>query len=77
MPHIELDDETVRKLSALAEAQGLTVEEYLRSLVPATMIAEQGAHSLDELEKEWAELALRGPSLPPDFSRADIYDGHD
>ncbi|HVC96074.1 MAG TPA: hypothetical protein VND64_20495 [Pirellulales bacterium] len=75
MQHIELDDETARNLTVLAESLGLTVEDYLRSLVPATMIAD--AHALDELEKEWAELALRGPSLPHDFSRADIYEEHD
>jgi hypothetical protein len=54
----------------------MTVEAYLRSLLASSQNGTQARLSLDELESLIAEHSFDGPTLPPDFSRADIYDGH-
>ena len=77
MQLIELDDQTAQDLIAQARAHGLTVAEYLKSLVPAAPGFHATNLSLDELDAELEELGLDLPTLPSDFSRADIYDEHD
>ena len=76
MPAIQLDPQTADQLSALAAASGMTVEAYLRSLLSSSQNGTQARLSLDELESLIAEHSFDGPTLPTDFSRADIYDGH-
>ena len=76
MQRIELDDQTADKLATQASALGLTIAEYLKTLVPPTPIG-QAPVSLEELDAELEELSLDLPTLPGDFSRADIYDEHD
>ena len=73
MQRIELDDQTVNDLAAQAGARGLTISEYLKTLVPPTANGRPCA-SFDELDAELEELVLELPTLPRDFSRADIYD---
>ena len=77
MPHIELDDQTVGDLAALAGARGLSVAEYLKSLVAPAANGRAATPSLDELDAELEELVLDLPTLPGDFSRTHIYDKHD
>jgi hypothetical protein len=57
------------------ETAGVTVAEYVRSLVPSPAAAARA--SWDEIESEILALSSTGPSLPCDFSRADIYAEHD
>jgi hypothetical protein len=50
MKRIELDDQTAESLAARASALGMTIDEYVRSLV---VPRENGhAHALDELDAE-------------------------
>lgn len=77
MPHIEIDTETAQRLAAQAAAHGVSPSEYLRSIVPAVVANGNAIFSVDELEAELEGLTLKLPTLPDDFSRADIYDDHD
>jgi hypothetical protein len=76
MATIELDQRTAEQLKALATASGMTIEEYLRSLLPSSANGTAARLSLAELEALLTENSFDGPTLPADFSRADIYDGH-
>ena len=53
----------------------MSVDEYVHSLVPQT--DEASSISIEEFESQLLELSFGGPSLPDDFSRADIYFDHD
>jgi len=77
MQRIELDDQTADKLATQASALGLTIAEYLKTLVPPTPHRDAPVASLEELEAELDKLVLDLPTLPSDFSRADIYNEHD
>ena len=77
MPYIELDRQTADNLEIQARLQGLTVPEYLNLLIPPSKNAQIAAKTLDELDVELDDLVLELPTLPGDFSRADIYDEHD
>lgn len=77
MPLIEVDSETAERLAVQAAAQGLSAGEYLRSIVPASATKDDTDVSVDDLDAELEHLTLKLPSLPGDFSRADIYDDHD
>ena len=76
MQRIELDDQMADRLATQASALGLTIAEYLKTLVPPAPNG-QAPVSLEELDAELEELALDLPTLPGDFSRADIYIDHD
>jgi hypothetical protein len=76
MATIELNPSTADQLNALATASGMTVEEYLRSLLPPLTNGTGPRLSPAELDSLLGEHAFDGPTLPADFSRADIYDGH-
>jgi hypothetical protein len=76
MASIQLNDETAARLSARASAAGMTVDDYLRSLLPVNGSAPDQL-STAEFEAEIERLSFSGPSLPADFSRADIYADHD
>jgi len=75
MATINFDDDTAKKLAELASDQGMSIEAYVESLIPkngtGTPIASE------EFEAELQALSFHGPSLPGDFSRADIYFDHD
>ena len=76
MTSIQLDDRTAEALAAIATARDMTVAEFLRSLVaPATASLENGSAADFDLELE--PLLFDAPTLPADFSRADIYADHD
>jgi hypothetical protein len=72
MTTIQIDDRTAEGLAAMAHMQGVTVQVLLASLVqqrPPLLIPEK---SID-FDAELSQLSFHGPSLPADFSRADIY----
>ena len=77
MPQILVDDKTLAGLEAVAKARGLTVDGYLRSLVYLEGNGNLPPFSVAEFERELDELATDSPTLPRDFSRADIYAEHD
>jgi hypothetical protein len=90
---LELPAETEKKLRERAQQSGQTVEGYLRTLAEqaaeSTAPGSQGRlvprfvsepqPSSAEFQRLLNELASpsTGHVLPPDFSRADIYDDHD
>jgi hypothetical protein len=77
MATLELDQRTVELLNALAAANGMTPEAYLKLLLPASANGASARLSLEELDSLLRQHAFDGPSLPADFSRADIYHEHD
>ena len=79
---LHLPPDTESALRANAARAGLTVEAYLRRLAErdaAGATDPTGNLSAAEFDRLLDELAAgpRLPSLPADFSRADVYDGHD
>lgn len=76
MTHIEIDDLTAEYLKAEAAARSMSVADYLKLLILPTSKPNSEA-SQEELDAELEQLALDLPTLPEDFSRADIYDEHD
>lgn len=72
MVSIELDQQTAEQLSEQAAARGMTVSEYLRSLMPASPNGGEQRLSLEALVSLLADHAFDGPTLRADFSRADI-----
>jgi len=75
MVTIQIDEQTAKELERQARTAGVTVAEYVRSLVPTPVATSRP--TWDELENEIVALSTPGPSLPADFSRADIYSDHD
>ena len=54
----------------------MTIDACLRSLLPAPANGPPPRLSPAEFDAPLSENSFDGPSLPADFSRADIYDGH-
>jgi hypothetical protein len=77
MATIELDSRTAEQLNDLAAAKGMTIDAYLRSLLPPPVNGVAPRLTLVELDALLIENSFDGPTLPADFSRADIYNGHD
>jgi len=77
MASIEVDSATAEQLKVRATACGLTVAEYLKAMVSTPTSEAEPRLSMPELDLLLESLAFDGPTLPADFSRADIYDGHD
>lgn len=78
MVNVPLDDKLAAALNAKASAQGLTVQEYLQTLLLLPTPARPTAPvSPDELDQLLDEEALLGPSPVGSFSRAEIYSDHD
>lgn len=75
MVKIEIYEDTAEGLARQARDQGMSVPDYLRTLVPSNGATQ--CASWDDLERELLELRSAGASLPDDFSRADIYNDHD
>ena len=75
MISIQIDQYTAAMLEQQAQSRGISVAEYLRSLVPPPTSAVRPCR--DELEAEIVALSTAGAGLPADFSRADIYLDHD
>jgi hypothetical protein len=78
MATIQFDDDTARRAAALAEAAGMTVEAYLTSLIQnQTGSMNKATLTADEFMAQVEALSIDGPTLPADFSRADLYFDHD
>jgi hypothetical protein len=75
MVTIQVDEQTAVALQNAAMGAGVSLADYVKSLVDASHHESQ-ASSWDTLEKEFVDLSVEG-SLPTDFSRADIYADHD
>ena len=75
MVTIQVDEQTAAALQKAAETAGVSLADYVKSLVDASP-QEPQSPSWESLEKEFVELSVEG-SLPADFSRADIYSDHD
>jgi len=75
MVTIQVDEQTAVALQTAAMGAGVSLADYLKSLVDASP-RESQASSWDALETEFVDLSVEG-SLPTDFSRADIYADHD
>ena len=72
MSALEIRPETAEMLAAQAKAQGLSVDEYLKTLLGIAQSAEEPA--LDEFMTAMESLAEEDVEpLPRDFSREDIY----
>lgn len=77
MATLEIDQRTVDQLSALAAANGMTPEAYLKLLLSSPGAGDSTRISSVELEALLDEHVFDGPTLPADFARADIYAEHD
>lgn len=73
MPQILVDESTLFGLQAAAKATRLSIDEYLRRLARPEGNGNLPAFSVADFERELDELVSDGPTLPRDFSRADIY----
>jgi hypothetical protein len=76
MTSIQIDDGTAKALAVIAKSRHMTVEEYLRLLVTNDMRLWEN-NSAAEFDRELEPLLFDGPSLPAQFSRADMYADHD
>jgi hypothetical protein len=74
MVTIQVDEQTAAALQKAAETAGVSLADYVKSLVDASP-QEPQLPSWESLEKEFVELSVEG-SLPADFSRADVYSDH-
>jgi hypothetical protein len=77
MTMVELDEHTARELQSLAAAHGLTPSEFLKLLLPAANGETPNRLTWEQVEALLNELAFDGPSLPMDFTRADLYGERD
>jgi hypothetical protein len=79
MATIELQESVVSRLSALASAEGLTLEAYLAKLSESAALG-QGALpplTVEELDRFLDEEANSNSTYQGTYSRADIYLDHD
>ncbi len=79
---IEIDQQTAAALELRARERGMTLDAFLRSVAglpdfegtPVANGISQTAEEFNELLDEFFEQNPRRlPSLPPDFSRSDLY----
>ncbi len=82
MDHLlEITDETVSLIESYAKHAGMTVEEYLRSLLPSTendlgLSAETSAKDFDRDMEAFAETSGNSAPYSGTYSREDIYADH-
>lgn len=86
MATLTINDRTAALLRERADARGVTIEDYLRDVAerderptPVPLIYASRAKPMTPAEREqwWRDLEALPPvaaSLPPDFSRAELYD---
>ena len=77
MASVILDENTVDELRTAAAASGMTVDAYVKLLLAGGATVAAPRLSWNEVESLLDQQAFDGPTLPSDFSRADIYDEHD
>jgi hypothetical protein len=81
-PRLEqLKPETIDKLAEKAQAEGLSLDAYLNTLLgllnDGTALSELSEAEFEAVLDEFSRGSEHLPPLPPDFSRADIYSDHD
>lgn len=77
---LSVDDYLHRVLEEIAEAHGMDIEAYLKiTLAGHTGQPQASVVNMTEID-QWFDKLSEGTEhiapLPPDFSRADIYDDH-
>lgn len=74
----EISEETAEALLAQAKARGLSVDDYLKSLLGVFGQESMTQSTFEEFEADMKAMAEKNLApLPPDFSREDIYFDHD
>ncbi len=74
MSIIEIDDQTAKELQDAAQAQGVSVAEFVRlRVLGKTARVEKSDSGEFDFDAELDSLVFSGPTLPADFSRTDIY----
>jgi hypothetical protein len=74
MVTIQVDEQTAKALEAAAAGAGLSLPEYIKTLVPSS--GDSSSNSWEAIEREITDLSVDG-SLPASFSRAELYSDHD
>lgn len=79
MPNLELDEATVQALKEAALSRNMTIDEFirLRLLGNRSECLSASTSSFVNFDVKLDELIFYVPSLPADFSSADIYADHD
>jgi hypothetical protein len=75
MVTIQVDEKTAKAIEMAATVRGLSVSEYVSSLVMMKNTLPP-KDAWDSIEKQFLELSVDG-GLPGAFSRDDIYSDHD
>ena len=75
MVSIQVDEKTAKAIEMAATIAGLSVAEYVSSLVSIRNTSAT-KDTWDSIEKQFLELSVDG-LLPGAFSRDDIYSDHD
>jgi hypothetical protein len=70
---LEINPETAELLASRASARGLSVEDYLKSLLGVTPEQSSMPATVEEFMAAMESLAEDVEPLPRDFSRADLY----
>ena len=70
----QIKPDTAEAIAALARARGLSVDDYLKSLLPDSNGSDLGARGIDEIQA--ADLRARLRTFAEDWNRpeANIYD---
>ncbi len=81
-PRLEqLRPETIDRLAQHAQAEGLSLDAYLSTLLglrpEGTALAEMSEAEFEAFLEDFSEGSEQFPPLPPDFSRADLYTDHE
>jgi len=76
MTAIQVDEDTASVLTQLATARHMSVAELVRILATHGSAARPNVSTVD-FDEELDSLLSDGPTLPADFSRADLYRDHD
>lgn len=71
MVTIQIDDHTAQALERQAQNAGMSLADFLRSLVLESTSPPRP--TWDQIEGEMNALSTPGPTLSDSFSRADIY----
>ncbi len=77
MTTIQVDEDTAKVLTEMATAHHMTVAGFLRILWRRRGVATRPGASAADFDEELESLLFDGPTLPADFSRADLYRDHD
>jgi len=76
MASLDIDERTAAELNAAATAKGVSVEKPMDAGVSTGKDRRQSI-TAEEFLSEVESLSFDGPTLPADFSRADIYYEYD